>query len=81
MEGELADIYGNLARMGVDPRRADGMELWEIGAAFGLHRPEEVEWETVPDPDWDPIAARIEAARTGKPAPTSPPMVKRRKVR
>lgn len=80
MEGELADLYGGLARLGIDARRADGMELWEIGAAFGLHRPEDEPTDPStpkPPPDpydgFDPIKARVEAARKGLPPPAVPP--------
>ncbi len=77
----MADVYAGLARMGIGSRVADGMELWEIASAFGNHRPEPVDYEMVPDPEWDPIKARIEAQRTGQPVPTSPPLVRRPKVR
>lgn len=36
----MADLYGGMARLGIDPERADRMELWQIGAALGMHRPE-----------------------------------------
>lgn len=57
--------------MGVDSRAADGMELWEVGTAFGLHHPDEA--DTPAEPEWDPIKARIAARKAGLPEPTEPP--------
>ena len=73
MEGEFADIYAGLAHMGIDSRRADGMELYEIACAFGLHRPTDEADEPVPEEEWDPIKARVEARQLGLPEPTAPP--------
>lgn len=73
MEGELADVYAGLARMGIGSREADGMELYEIGCAFGLHRPDEDDKPKDPTGGWDPIKARVEAAKAGLPPPTAPP--------
>ena len=70
VEDEFADLYAGLARMGIASRAADEMELFEIAAAFGLHRPEV---STPPEPEWDPVKARVEAAKAGRPAPTGPP--------
>lgn len=72
----MADIYAGLARMGIDSRRADRMELYEIACAFGLHRPDESEEE--PEEEWDPIRARVEAAAAGLPPPTAPPPTRKR---
>lgn len=57
----MADLYGGLARLGIDSERADRMELWQIGAAFGMHRPEaekkdEPQGPTSP-PDWEKASA------------------------
>jgi hypothetical protein len=79
VEGELADIYGGMARMGIDARRADGMELFEIGCAFGLNRPDEETEAVAPVEEWDPIKARVEARAKGLPEPTAPPPKAQRK--
>ena len=66
-------MYGTLARMGIDARRADEMELYEIACAFGLNRPSDEADEPEPEEEWDPIRARVEAAAAGLPPPTAPP--------
>ncbi len=71
-------MYAGLAHMGIDSRRADEMEVWEVAAAFGVHRPKP-EDEAPPDPyaGFDPIKARMEALKQGKPPPTLPPPKRR----
>lgn len=60
--------------MGIDSRRADEMELFEVACAFGLHRPEVIEAAEEPAPEWDPIKARVEALKRGEPEPKVPPV-------
>ena len=80
MEGEFADIYAGLANRGIGPRVADEMELFEIAATFGLHRPEkDADPEKPAEPKFDLVKYRVqaaEAARAGKPPPPLPPGVR-----
>lgn len=70
---EFAGIYHGLAARNIAPPVADEMELWEIGAVFGLHLPPENDEPEDPYAGFDPIKARVEALEKGLPPPTAPP--------
>jgi hypothetical protein len=62
--------------MGIDSRRADDMELFEVACAFGIHRPAdeaEAGGEAAPKEEWDPIKERAKAHQEGRAAPKAPP--------
>lgn len=66
--GEFAPIYRALAQLGIGPRDADDLELWEIAAVLGV----DLDSGTVPlgQPDQRAILrARVEAAEHGTSAP------------